>query len=186
MVAAPTMSAGCVSKAYWDGDGAVANWQAEPYHCGGTQDNLNGGIIASLIDCHSLNLAIAHAYRASRAADRQRAAHRLRDGELAGDLCETDADRSTPRATSAHRQIGAAQGLGELYAQRRGGSTSDRRSVRGAGGVGIKDWVQDVQAVQIVQVVRKTSENVLNGLNLLNDLNLKEELWNTQLSDEPD
>jgi acyl-CoA thioesterase FadM len=25
---------------------------------------LNGGIIASLIDCHSLNLAIAHAYRA--------------------------------------------------------------------------------------------------------------------------
>jgi acyl-CoA thioesterase FadM len=24
---------------------------------------LNGGIIASLIDCHSLNLAIAHAYR---------------------------------------------------------------------------------------------------------------------------
>ena len=50
-------------KSYWDGDGAVANWQAEPYHCGGTQDNLNGGIIASLIDCHSLNLAIAHAYR---------------------------------------------------------------------------------------------------------------------------
>jgi acyl-coenzyme A thioesterase PaaI-like protein len=50
-------------KSYWDGDGAVANWQAEPHHCGGTQGNLNGGIIASLIDCHSLNLAIAHAYR---------------------------------------------------------------------------------------------------------------------------
>ena len=50
-------------KSYWDGDGAVAHWQAEPYHCGGTQGNLNGGIIASLIDCHSLNLAIAHAYR---------------------------------------------------------------------------------------------------------------------------
>ena len=28
------------------------------------RENLNGGIIASLIDCHSLNLAIAHAYRA--------------------------------------------------------------------------------------------------------------------------
>jgi acyl-coenzyme A thioesterase PaaI-like protein len=50
-------------KSYWDGDGAVAHWQAEPYHCGGTPGNLNGGIIASLIDCHSLNLAIAHAYR---------------------------------------------------------------------------------------------------------------------------
>ena len=51
-------------KSYWDGDEAVATWRAEPHHCGGTRENLNGGIIASLIDCHSLNLAIAHAYRA--------------------------------------------------------------------------------------------------------------------------
>jgi len=51
-------------KSYWNGDEAVAKWQAEPHHCGGTQENLNGGIIASLIDCHSLNLAIAQAYRA--------------------------------------------------------------------------------------------------------------------------
>jgi len=52
-------------KSYWDGDEAVAQWRAQPYHCGGTQENLNGGIIASLIDCHSLNLAIAQAYRAA-------------------------------------------------------------------------------------------------------------------------
>jgi acyl-coenzyme A thioesterase PaaI-like protein len=51
-------------KSYWDGDEAVARWRAEAHHCGGTGKNLNGGIIASLIDCHSLNLAIAHAYRA--------------------------------------------------------------------------------------------------------------------------
>jgi acyl-coenzyme A thioesterase PaaI-like protein len=51
-------------KSYWDGDEAVAKWQAEPHHCAGTRENLNGGIIASLIDCHSLNLAIARAYRA--------------------------------------------------------------------------------------------------------------------------
>ena len=51
-------------KSYWDGDEAVATWRAEPHHCGGTREHLNGGIIASLIDCHSLNLAIAHAYRA--------------------------------------------------------------------------------------------------------------------------
>jgi acyl-coenzyme A thioesterase PaaI-like protein len=50
-------------KSYWDGDEAVASWQPEPHHCGGSPEILNGGIIASLIDCHSLNLAIAHAYR---------------------------------------------------------------------------------------------------------------------------
>jgi acyl-coenzyme A thioesterase PaaI-like protein len=51
-------------KSYWEGDDAVAIWRAQPHHCGGTRENLNGGIIASLIDCHSLNLAIAQAYRA--------------------------------------------------------------------------------------------------------------------------
>jgi len=51
-------------KSYWSGDEAIATWRGEPHHCGGTRENLNGGIIASLIDCHSLNLAIAHAYRA--------------------------------------------------------------------------------------------------------------------------
>jgi acyl-coenzyme A thioesterase PaaI-like protein len=50
-------------KSYWAGDEAVATWTAEPHHCGGTPETLNGGIIASLIDCHGLNLAIAHAYR---------------------------------------------------------------------------------------------------------------------------
>ena len=52
-------------KSYWEGEEAVARWRAEPHHCGGNPGNLNGGIIASLIDCHSLNLAIAHAYRAA-------------------------------------------------------------------------------------------------------------------------
>jgi acyl-coenzyme A thioesterase PaaI-like protein len=51
-------------KSFWSGDEAVATWRAQPHHCGGTRENLNGGIIASLIDCHSLNLAIVHAYRA--------------------------------------------------------------------------------------------------------------------------
>lgn len=51
-------------KSYWEGSEAVATWKAEPHHCGASRDILNGGIIASLIDCHSLNLAIAQAYRA--------------------------------------------------------------------------------------------------------------------------
>jgi acyl-coenzyme A thioesterase PaaI-like protein len=50
-------------KSYWDADEAIASWRAQPHHCGGTKQNVNGGIIASLIDCHSLNLAIAHAYK---------------------------------------------------------------------------------------------------------------------------
>jgi acyl-coenzyme A thioesterase PaaI-like protein len=55
-------------KSYWDGEEAVARWHAEPHHCGGSEQIINGGIIASLIDCHSLNLAIAHAYRAEKRA----------------------------------------------------------------------------------------------------------------------
>jgi len=59
----PDNQQGLRIKSYWDGDEAIASWRAQPHHCGGTKENLNGGIIASLIDCHSLNLAIAHAYR---------------------------------------------------------------------------------------------------------------------------
>lgn len=50
-------------KSYWDGDEAIATWRAQPHHCGGRKDIVNGGVIATLIDCHSLNLAIAQAYR---------------------------------------------------------------------------------------------------------------------------
>lgn len=51
-------------KSHWDGEEAVARWQPDAHHCGGTRQTLYGGVIACLIDCHSLNLAIAHAYRA--------------------------------------------------------------------------------------------------------------------------
>jgi acyl-coenzyme A thioesterase PaaI-like protein len=60
----PDNPKGLQLKSFWDGDEAVATWRAQSHHCAGTVNNLNGGIIASLIDCHSLNLAIAHAYRA--------------------------------------------------------------------------------------------------------------------------
>lgn len=50
-------------KSYWDGDEAVCAWQPQRHHCGGSKNIVNGGIIASLIDCHSLNLAIAKAYK---------------------------------------------------------------------------------------------------------------------------
>jgi acyl-coenzyme A thioesterase PaaI-like protein len=64
----PDNANGLRIKSYWDGEEAVATWKAQPHHCGGSKEIVNGGIIAGLIDCHSLNLAIAHAYRNERRA----------------------------------------------------------------------------------------------------------------------
>jgi acyl-coenzyme A thioesterase PaaI-like protein len=50
-------------KSTWDGDEAVSEWRPQSHHCGGSKEIVNGGIIATLIDCHSLNLAIAKAYK---------------------------------------------------------------------------------------------------------------------------
>jgi len=50
-------------RSYWDGDEAVCEWRPESHLCGGSRDIVNGGVIATLIDCHSLNLAIANAYK---------------------------------------------------------------------------------------------------------------------------
>ena len=50
-------------KSFWQGDEVVATWQPEEYHMA-FPGVLNGGIIATLIDCHSLNTANAAACRA--------------------------------------------------------------------------------------------------------------------------
>ena len=50
-------------KSFWDGDQAVAEFLPEPFQCGGLPEIVYGGLIASLIDCHSCNLAVANAYR---------------------------------------------------------------------------------------------------------------------------
>ena len=50
-------------KSFWDGDEAVCRFEPKPHLCGGRKEIVNGGVIATLIDCHSLNLAIARAYR---------------------------------------------------------------------------------------------------------------------------
>jgi acyl-coenzyme A thioesterase PaaI-like protein len=51
-------------KSYWDGDEAVCTWTPEPHFMAGPTHVLNGGIIATLMDCHSLCTAMAAAYRA--------------------------------------------------------------------------------------------------------------------------
>ncbi len=50
-------------KSYWDGDEAVARFSPKPYHTA-IPGFVYGGLIASLIDCHSTGVAAAAAYRA--------------------------------------------------------------------------------------------------------------------------
>lgn len=59
----PDNSLGFQIKSYWDGEEAVCQYQVKPHHCAGTTDIVNGGVISTLIDCHSVNLAIATAYQ---------------------------------------------------------------------------------------------------------------------------
>ena len=53
-------------KSHWSGDGdeATCTWQPQPYHTSGPPHILNGGLIAVLMDCHSVCTAVAAAYRA--------------------------------------------------------------------------------------------------------------------------
>ena len=50
-------------KSYWDGDESFAVFQPKPFHMG-IRGYVYGGLIASLIDCHSTGTAAAAAYRA--------------------------------------------------------------------------------------------------------------------------
>ena len=50
-------------KSYWEGDEAVTRFTPKPYHTA-IPDYVYGGLIASLIDCHSTGVAAAAAYRA--------------------------------------------------------------------------------------------------------------------------
>lgn len=49
-------------KSYWDGEETVATYVPRPYHTA-IPGYVYGGLIASLIDCHSTGTAAAAAYR---------------------------------------------------------------------------------------------------------------------------
>jgi acyl-coenzyme A thioesterase PaaI-like protein len=49
-------------KSYWDGEETVAVFHPEPYHTA-IPGYVYGGLIASLVDCHSTGTAAAAAYR---------------------------------------------------------------------------------------------------------------------------
>lgn len=49
-------------KSYWDGDESISTFHPRPYHTA-IPGYVYGGLIASLIDCHSTGTAAAAAYR---------------------------------------------------------------------------------------------------------------------------
>jgi acyl-coenzyme A thioesterase PaaI-like protein len=51
-------------RSHWSGDEGVCTWLPKDYHAAGPRHVLNGGIIATIIDCHCICTAIAAAYRA--------------------------------------------------------------------------------------------------------------------------
>lgn len=61
----PLNADGLGIKSYADGDGAVCAFQPSPHHMAGPTHVVNGGIIATVIDCHCICTAIADAYRAA-------------------------------------------------------------------------------------------------------------------------
>lgn len=51
-------------RSHWTGEReARCTFRPEPWHCAGPTKYLNGGIIATIIDCHAICTAIAWAYR---------------------------------------------------------------------------------------------------------------------------
>ena len=59
----PHNESGLRIKSFWDGAQAICTYQPQPHQNAGPLGYLNGGIIATIIDCHSVCTAIADAYR---------------------------------------------------------------------------------------------------------------------------
>lgn len=49
-------------RSHWEGEEGICRWTPEPWHIA-APGVLNGGVIATLLDCHMACTAIAHAYR---------------------------------------------------------------------------------------------------------------------------
>lgn len=60
----PANPQGLCIKSFWDGDESVCSYTPQPHQMAGPTHIVNGGILASLIDCHCVCTAIAAAYRA--------------------------------------------------------------------------------------------------------------------------
>lgn len=60
----PTNPDGLRIKSYWDGHEATCMFTPGPAHTAGPRHILNGGVIATIIDCHSMCTAIAATHHA--------------------------------------------------------------------------------------------------------------------------
>lgn len=59
----PDNQQGLQIKSYWHGeDESICRFMPAPHHAAGPTKYLNGGIISTIIDCHSVCTAIAKAY----------------------------------------------------------------------------------------------------------------------------
>ena len=54
-------------KSYWEGDEAVCIWNSETKYQG-WKNLMNGGILATLVDCHCMGTAMAAVYKAENRA----------------------------------------------------------------------------------------------------------------------
>jgi acyl-coenzyme A thioesterase PaaI-like protein len=61
----PLNARGLAIKSFPQGDETVCTFQPAPHHMAGPTHVLNGGIIATVVDCHAVCTAIADAYRAA-------------------------------------------------------------------------------------------------------------------------
>ena len=50
-------------KSHWVGDKSICIWKPEYYHAAGPEGVLYGGLISSVIDCHTVGSAIANEYK---------------------------------------------------------------------------------------------------------------------------
>ena len=60
----PSNDAGLKIRSFWSGDEAVCTWRPSAHHAAAPTRVLNGGIIATIIDCHCIWTAIAAAHKA--------------------------------------------------------------------------------------------------------------------------
>lgn len=62
----PENGLGLRLKSHWVGSGSsVARFVPQPYHCAGPAHFVNGGILATIVDCHCVCTATAAAYLAA-------------------------------------------------------------------------------------------------------------------------
>ena len=60
----PLNPEGLQIKSFWSGESeTICTYQPESKHAAGPTHILNGGVIATLIDCHCICTAVAEAYR---------------------------------------------------------------------------------------------------------------------------